>query len=154
MSTVGTVILLLTAVSPLLLHRYVPVPVLIVLSVVQVLVLAGTFAGRIRGYVLTEREITVQRGMWNTRLPLAGLRSVAGDVEAMRGSLRLFGNGGLFSYTGEFWNSRLKRYRALATDPDRAVVLRYPKRTIVITPHDPQQFIMRARTLIKTAEFR
>jgi hypothetical protein len=72
----------------------------------------------------------------------------------MRGSLRLLGNGGLFSFSGEFWNRRLGRYRALATDPSRAVVLRYPGRTIVITPHDPQQFIMRARTLLSTSQFR
>jgi hypothetical protein len=32
-------------------------------------------------------------------------------------------------------------------------VLRYPERTIVITPHDPQQFIMRAGTFIKIAGF-
>jgi Bacterial PH domain len=65
----------------------------------------------------------------------------------------ILGNGGAYSFSGEFWNRRLGRYRALATDPDRAVVLRYPKRTIVITPHDPQQFIMRARTLLEHAQF-
>ena len=63
----------------------------------------------------------------------------------MRGSVRVFGNGGLFSITGRFWNRKLGWYRAYATDPSRAVVLRYPKRTVVITPHDPQHFIMRAR---------
>lgn len=42
---------------------------------------------------------------------------------------------------------------ALATDPSRAVVLRYADRTVVISPHDPQQFIMRAGTFIKIAGF-
>jgi hypothetical protein len=107
----------------------------------------------VRGYVLTEDAIIVRRGGWNTRLPLAGLGSVRGDAEAMQRSIRMFGNDGFFSYTGGFWNRKLRRYRALATDPSRAVILRYPKRTIVITPHDPQQFIMRAGTLIKTAGF-
>jgi hypothetical protein len=117
------------------------------------LLVAETFAGRVRGYTLAEDAITVRRGLWNTRLPLDGLRSVTGDVEAMRGSIRLFGNGGLFSITGRFWNRKLGWYRAFATDPSRAVVLRYPKRTIVITPHDPQHFIMRARTMLKVADF-
>lgn len=103
----------------------------------------------VRGYVLTDREIIVRRVGFETRLPLAGLKSVAGDVDAMARSFRLFGNGGLLSFTGEFWNSRLGRFRALATDPSRAVVLKYHKRAIVITPHDPQQFIMRARTALK-----
>ena len=117
------------------------------------LIAAVTFAGRVRGYTLTEDAITVRRGLWNTRLPLDGLRSVTGDAEAMRGSIRVFGNGGLFSITGRFWNRKLGWYRAFATDPSRAVVLRYAKRTIVISPHDPQHFIMRAGTFIKVAGF-
>jgi hypothetical protein len=116
--------------------------------------LAGAaFAGRVRGYVLTEDAITVRRGFWNTRLPLAGLRSVTGDVEAMRGSVRVLANGGVFAFAGRYWNMKLGWYRAFATDPSRAVVLRYPRLTVVITPHDPQHFIMRARTLIKVADF-
>jgi hypothetical protein len=117
------------------------------------LLIVATFLSRVRGYVLTEDSITVRRGGWITRLPLTDLHSVSGDVEAMRSSIRLLGNAGLFSFTGEFWNRKLGRYRALATDPGRAVVLRYPKRTIVISPHDPQHFIMRTRTLLKVAEF-
>jgi Bacterial PH domain len=116
-------------------------------------VVAGALPFMVRGYVLTDDAILVKRLGWSTRLPLAQLKSVSGDVEALRRSFRLFGNGGLFSFTGEFWSRRLGRFRALATDPDRAIVLRYPKRTIVITPHDPQHFIMRARTLVKHAEF-
>jgi Bacterial PH domain len=130
-----------------------PLPVAILLIAVPPLIVAEAFAARVRGYTLTEDAITVRRGFWNTRLPLAGLRSVTGDVEAMRGSMRVFGNGGLFSITGRFWNRKLGWYRAFATDPGRAVVLRYADRTIVITPHDPQQFIMRAGTLIKVGGF-
>jgi Bacterial PH domain len=124
-----------------------------VLLMLPIAVLAGALPFVVRGYVLLDDALVVERLGWRTRLPLAGLESVGGDVEAMRGSIRLLGNGGLFSFTGEFWNRRLGRYRALATDPERAVVLRYPNRTIVITPHDPQHFIMRARTLMKHADF-
>ena len=123
------------------------------LLMIPVLVLAGALPFMVRGYVLLDDALIVERLGWRTRLPLAGLKSVGGDVEAMRGSVRLLGNRGLLSLTGEFWNRRLGRYRALATDPARAVVLRYANRTIVITPHDPQHFIMRARTLMKYAEF-
>ena len=120
---------------------------------VPILTVFATVAGRVRGYTLTENAITVRRGVWDTRLPLSELRSVTGDVDAMRGSIRVLGNGGVFSFTGRFWNSKLGWYRAFATDPSRAVVLRYPKRTVVITPHDPQHFIMRAGTFIKVAGF-
>lgn len=117
------------------------------------LIFVAAVAGRVRGYTLTEEAITVRRGLGDTRLPLTGLRTVTGDVDAMHGSIRLLANNGVFSFTGRFWNSKLGWYRAFVTDPSRAVVLRYPKRTIVISPHDPQHFIMRARTLLKVAEF-
>jgi len=59
----------------------------------------------------------------------------------MKGSLRLFGNGGLFSSSGLFWNRRLGRYRAFATDPGNAVVLEFPDRTLVVTPESPSGFL-------------
>lgn len=119
--------------------------------VLPLVVIVAAAACTVRGYVLTEDAIVVKRLGWTTRLPLAGLESITGDAQAMNGSVRLAGNGGLFSFSGEFWNRKLRRYRALATDPSRAVVLRYPRRTIVITPHDPQHFIVRARTALKFA---
>jgi hypothetical protein len=153
----ATVLSLVVLALPMLAAMFAPIelPLLaaVLLIAVPPLIVAETFAARVRGYTLTEDSITVRRGMWNTRLPLTGLRSVTGDVDAMGGSVRVFGNGGLFSITGRYWNRRLGWYRAFATDRSRAVVLRYADRTIVITPHDPQHFIMRARTLIKVADF-
>ncbi|MGD9599211.1 MAG: PH domain-containing protein [Steroidobacteraceae bacterium] len=70
------------------------------------------------------------------------VRGVPGE---MRGSVRLFGNGGLFAITGWFWNRRLGRYRAFATDPDRAVLLEFARGKVLVTPHDPQAFIVQAR---------
>jgi hypothetical protein len=129
-------------------------PVVQMLAVsVPAIILVAALLFTIRGYVLTQDAILVKRLGWQTRLTLDGLHSVTGDAQAMQGTFRVFGNGGLFSFSGEFWNRKLGRFRALATDPSRAIVLRYPRRTIVITPHDPQQFIMRARTLIKTRDF-
>ena len=149
---ISVVLLLVMAVAGLVAYGRASLGVPILLMGLPLVVLLGAIPFMVRGYVLTESEIVVKRLGWNTRLSLSDLRSVAGDAEAMRGSLRLLGNGGLFSFSGEFWNRKLGRYRALATDPDRAVVLRYAKRVVVITPHDPQQFIMRARSILKFAE--
>jgi hypothetical protein len=121
--------------------------------VLPLLLLAAALLYRVRGYTLTDDAILVRRLVGDFRLPLAGLLSVSGDVEAMHGSVRLLGNWGLFSITGRYWNRKLRSYRAFATDPGRAVVLRYSNETVVITPHDPQHFIMRARTLLKAADF-
>jgi len=70
--------------------------------------------------------------------------------DSFKGSLRLFGNGGIFSFTGLFWKRGLGLYRAFATDPGRAVILKFRKRTVVITPADPLRFIVRVRTHLAT----
>jgi len=119
---------------------------------VPLAVVLGALPFMVRGYLLTERHIEVRRLGWSTVLPLAGLVSVTGDPEGLRGSLRLFGNGGLFVISGVFWNRRLGRFRAYATDPGRVVVLRYRDgRKIVVTPDDVQHFIVRVRALAKLA---
>ena len=106
----ATVLSLVVLALPMLGAIFAPVqpPLLAAVLLIGVppLIVAATFAGRVRGYTLTEDAITVRRGLSNTRLPLAGLRSVTGDVDAMRGSVRVFGNGGLFSITGRFWNQQ------------------------------------------------
>jgi hypothetical protein len=150
---ISTLVLLAITISGFLAAKSLRLDWTIALIGIPLTILFASLRCMVLGYGLTEKEIEVKRLGWVTTLPLATLRSVEGSADALRGSLRLFGNGGLFSISGFFWNRQLKLYRAYATDPSRAVVLRYPKRIVVITPHDPQHFIMRARTLMKTAEF-
>jgi len=146
-------IALLVLIVTLVILAQPPTLAMVLVIGLAVLLLAREIAGRVRGYTLTEEAITVHRGLWDTRLPLAGLRSVTGDTDAIRGAIRIGVHGGVFSYTGTFWNRKLGWYRAFVTDPGRTVVLRYPKRAVVISPHDPQHFIMRAGTFIKIAGF-
>lgn len=115
---------------------------------VPLVVLVGSLLFMVRGYVLTESQIEVRRFGWSTVLPLAGLAAVSGEPQGLQGSLRLFGNGGLFGISGWFWNRRIGRFRAYATDPERAVLLRYRDgRKVLVTPHDVQHFIVRVRNL-------
>jgi len=117
---------------------------------VPLVVLLGALPFMVRGYILTDEHIEVRRLGWRTVLPLAGLVAVSGEPDGLRGSVRLFGNGGLFGITGWFWNRRIGRFRAYATDPGRVVLLRYRDgRKVVLTPHDVQHFIVRLRTLAK-----
>jgi hypothetical protein len=95
----------------------------------------------VRGYRITPDAILVRRSFWNTRLPRAGLSSAAYEPDAMRGSLRTFGNGGFFSFTGWYWNRRLGAYRAFVTDLKRTVVLRCGQQVLVLSPEDPVKFL-------------
>ena len=60
----------------------------------------------------------------------------------MDGSLRIFGNGGLFAFTGKYRNRKLGIYNAYATALRLAVVIKLgDKKTLVVTPEKPEQFI-------------
>ena len=108
-------------------------------AVPPVLVVVTAFF-TVRGYTITPTEIRVHRLGWTTRLPLAGLESAKVEADAMRSALRLFGNGGLFAFTGLYRNRTLGSFRAFVTDRQRTVVLRYSEKTTVLSPDDPTTF--------------
>jgi len=110
-----------------------------------ILVIAALYV--VKGYTLDATSLGVQRLLWSTRIPLAGLDRAWHDSSAMTRSLRVFGNGGLFSITGIFQNGRIGRYRAFVTDPRQAVVLRAPSRVVVLSPADPRAFLGHVRTM-------
>lgn len=120
-------------------------------SVGPLILLAGALLSTVRGYRLEPGRLVVERPLWSTRIELAGLREVWHDPEAIRRSLRLFGNGGLFAIAGLFSNRRLGRYRAFATNPQNSVVLDYGDRKIVVTPARPEEFVRQVEELRSTA---
>ena len=100
----------------------------------------------VSGYELGPEELLVQRLFWSTRVSLSGISRAVHDPAAMKRSLRLFGNGGLFAITGIYQNRTLGRYRAYATDPRQSVVLSLPGRVVVVTPADPAGFLEALKT--------
>ena len=94
----------------------------------------------IRGYEVSDKVLYVQRLVWKTKVDLQHLRDVTVNPDAMKKSIRTFGNGGLFSFSGWFKNSTLGSYRAFATDLKNSVVLQFTDRTIVVTPDRPNEF--------------
>lgn len=111
------------------------------IALIPLVIVFGGALFTIRGYTVTADAILIHRLFWMTRLPLAGLQSAQFDPNAMRCSIRLLGNGGLFSFAGFFRNKPLGIYRAFVTDPRQAVVLRFPARTVVVSPSDPERFV-------------
>jgi len=109
--------------------------------VVPVAILLGALLFVVRGYEIEGGTLAVERLLWSTRVPLAGLARAWHDPSAMCRSLRLFGNGGMYSVTGVFQNRALGRYRAFVTDPKHAVALRFESRTVVVSPAHPQAFL-------------
>jgi len=121
----------------------------IALGLLPLILLVTAALFTIRGYYLTDKNLVIQRLFWKTKIDLTGLMRIEKDTVAMKKSIRTFGNGGLFSLSGWFRNCKLGNYRAWATDPKRAVVLRFQNRTLVITPDNADRFIEKIRQQIK-----
>ncbi len=92
----------------------------------------------------------MQRVGWVSTVNLSGLVSAEVDPFAITKSLRLFGNGGMFCFAGVFRNKRLGTFRLFGTDPGRAVVLRFPGRTVVVTPDRPEEFVVLGPYMLET----
>ncbi len=102
----------------------------------------------IRGYVITDEQLLIQRLGWQSRLDLKNLVSVEVNPEAMARSIQTFAVGGLFCYYGSFRNKNLGAYRAFATDSKRSVVLKYQHQTVVVTPDRPDECTARIKERI------
>ena len=110
-------------------------------ALLPIAIIAASAPFAIRGYAVTPDALLIRRLFWTTRLPLGGLQSAEFEPDAMRRSIHTLGNGGLFSFTGSFSNKTLGAYRAYATDLRRTVVLRFPSRTVVVSPSAPEAFV-------------
>jgi len=109
------------------------------------LVLPALFVGSIlfmvRGYVLEPDALLVERLLHSTRIRFVGVRVVRADPAICRGSTRILGNAGLFSFTGLYQHPGLGRFRLYATDLSRSVILETADRIVVVTPTSPQAFV-------------
>lgn len=106
---------------------------------------AGTilvaWLAQVCGYRLTRDELLVVRRNRHTRFPLAGLTEAIVVPDAMAWALKIAGNDGLVAITGSYWSKRLGRFRALVTDRQRTVVLRWTDRCLVVSPDRPEEFV-------------
>ena len=114
---------------------------LLLLLWLPVLLIPGCALFIVRAYTITPDAILIHRPLWTTPLPRAGLQSATFEPNAMRGSIRTFGNGGFYSITGWYWSRKLRAYRAFVTDLNQTVVLRFRDRTVVISPDNPEDFV-------------
>lgn len=111
-----------------------------VVSLLPLIVLA-TALFIIRDYTIASGELLIRRLLWTTRVQLSGLQSAEFMPNAMCRSIRLCGNGGMFSFTGWYRNRTLGNYRAFVTELKNTVVLRFKNKTIVVSPENPENFV-------------
>lgn len=95
----------------------------------------------VRGYEVSRGELRIRRLLWNTPWPLDASAKATVRPDAMRGSWRIWGNGGAYAISGRFSGSGLGRYHAFVTDPRRTVVLTTRQGIVVVSPDRPDDFV-------------
>ena len=115
--------------------------VAIVAPWIPLLIVATAAVFIVRRYQLSGDILIIHRLGWSNQYDLSQLVSISHDPAAVKGSIRNFGNGGLLSFSGIFWNKTLGSYRAYATDWSKTLVIKLPNRVLVITPDNPEEFI-------------
>jgi len=103
------------------------------------------------GYNIHENFLKIRRLGWSTIINLSDIKSIEYKPQAMAGSLRLWGNGGLFGYIGLFKNRILSNYRAYATHRGKTVVIiTLSNDQIVVTPDFPEEFVQSIKDSISS----
>jgi len=115
--------------------------VTILYIIFPVIVLFTALIFVIRGYIISDDSLLVKRLFWSTVVNLGTLKSVEVDPRAMTGSLRTFGNGGLYSFSGKFRSRKFGSFNAYVTDFKNCVVIKTTTRTVVVSPGEPELFV-------------
>jgi hypothetical protein len=108
-------------------------------------ILVGSLMFMVTGYWVDGSSLVIERLFFSTRIPLGGVLRVFADPTVCKGSVRLIGNAGLFSFTGLYQSKALGRYRLFATNFSHSVVMVLVKGAVVITPYSPAAFIEHVR---------
>ena len=117
--------------------------VFIGISLVLVSILVGSYLFRITAYEVTPHQLIIHRPFNNKVLEHTDILKVdLLEAGALKHSMRLFGNGGLFGYYGKFSNPRFGYMSWYATNRANPVLLHMRGgKKVIITPDDAGAFI-------------
>ena len=93
-------------------------------------------------YILEDNQLLVVRRI-NSKAFSPVIKCTSIEYDKPSFVLRLWGNGGLFSGSGIFWNRKYGVFRAYVTTGKRShlVLVETPSDKVIITPENPGQFL-------------
>lgn len=112
-----------------------------VILIPAILVLAAVSFFTIRHYEVRPGVLLIKRLGGTTRVDLAGLESVEADPQALDDVRRTFGDGKPSLFFNTYDSPRLGKLEAFGKQEPQSVVLRFPGRTVVVTPAEPQRMV-------------
>lgn len=140
----GTVILFLfigyKSVQVLIISKGDPTAILIHGGVLLFLiaVILGGYLFAPQTYTVDGTDLTIVRPMNNKKIKLTDITEIRTIAEGeMTGTIRTFGNGGLFGYYGKYYNSKIGNMTFYATQRKNQILIQTIQgHKIIITPDD------------------
>lgn len=113
-----------------------------VVSFIIWITILGCAAFGIYGYHIGHKHLKIKRLGWTKKVSFSEISSAEVKPNAMKGSIRSFGNGGLFGYVGSFRNSILGSYKAYVTKKENTVLIETTdEKRILVSPDKPDEFV-------------
>ena len=103
----------------------------------------------IRGYSITTDAVHILHFGWATSLKIKDLTGVEKVPLGATSGIGLFGIWGIYSFTGIARNSSYGIHRRYLTNRFHAVALKFGKKTVVVSPDDPEAFIKLLRSYLE-----
>lgn len=108
------------------------------------------YAGRTIGYEISNEGVKIVKGNDFEFIKKDTILEVKNiEYSDLRFSIRTFGNGGLFGYSGSFRNKKFDDMTWFLTRKDTLVMIVTEKQKFVLSPDDRELFITKASELIK-----
>ena len=107
-----------------------------------VAILFGSYMYSVRSYSVTDDELIIQRPIGNRVIVCSDIKEIRkADKTEFSGTIRTFGNGGLFGYYGKFYNAKLGNMTWYVTQRKNSIImLMKTGEKIIISPDDISMF--------------
>ena len=114
---------------------------------IMVPTLAGSWAYSPKKYIGTERSIKIVRPVNIIEIPINKMDKVEEKDMNVFKTIRTWGNGGLFSFTGAFYNKTDGKFWMYAKNSNYVMI--YTDKKYIVSPDDKELFINQIRSYIK-----
>lgn len=138
-----TLIFNLSSLIPLAFYLYSPEKHLTPLLVFFIMAAASalTWLFSPLSYQITEKKLKILRPFKNVEIDLSRITEIKRtDRESLKGTIRLFGSGGLYGFFGLFYKKGLGKFYAYCTNSSDLVLIK-AGRLFLISPSQTETFI-------------
>ena len=112
-------------------------------SFVLIATMIAMYMYRPKGIVVTNDALIIDRQVKPVTIQYSDIKSVKQVTNELKGSIRTFGNGGLFGYIGKYYNRNIGKMTWYCTQRKNFVLVELnDKRNIIITPDHPQDLLL------------